>query len=112
MPAWALASAMWWATTSCRSRAIRIRSSATRRRASSSRVRSARSARRSIAASWARRLRTESPSAPGSSAQASTLIRSPIEPSGPKTSVVAVSSTAEATEARNEVVRSVRTARK
>ena len=44
-PACTLISAMWWATTSCSSRAMRSRSSATRRRASSSRVRSARSAR-------------------------------------------------------------------
>ena len=44
-PAWTLTSAMWCATTSCSSRAMRIRSSATRRLASSSRVRSARSAR-------------------------------------------------------------------
>ncbi|CAM5464654.1 hypothetical protein SVIOM74S_08795 [Streptomyces violarus] len=60
-PAWTLTRAMWWATTSCRSRAIRRRSSATRRRASSSRVRSARSARSRMAWTKARRLRTASP---------------------------------------------------
>ena len=40
-PAWTLIREMWWATTSCTSRAMRSRSSPTRRRASSSRLCSA-----------------------------------------------------------------------
>ncbi len=71
-PACTLTSAMWWATTSCSSRAIRIRSSATRRRASSSRVRSARSARSRIASTMARRVRTVSPMAAASAVHAKT----------------------------------------
>lgn len=52
---------MLWASRSCRSRAIRSRSSATRRAASSSRVRSARSARPTTAATYLRWMRTASP---------------------------------------------------
>lgn len=69
-PACTLTSAMWWATTSCSSRAMRSRSSATRRLASSSRVRSARTAHSSIAAMKARRLRTASPTAAAMPVQA------------------------------------------
>ncbi len=54
---------IWCATASCRSRAIRSRSSDTHRRASASLVRSARSALSVIASMYSRRDRAASPSA-------------------------------------------------
>ena len=54
---------MWWATTSCSSRAMRSRSSTTRRRASSSRDCSARRARSSTARTYSSRVRIASPTA-------------------------------------------------
>lgn len=110
-PAWTLTRAMWWATTSCRSRAIRRRSSATRRRASSSRVRSARSARSLIASMNARRLRTASPAAHASPVQASTPTFSWLyQGEDPATMAATVSTRAVSRPTRQVVGRSVREA--
>ncbi|OLB66114.1 MAG: hypothetical protein AUI10_03695 [Actinobacteria bacterium 13_2_20CM_2_72_6] len=62
--------ASWWPRTSCRSRAIRSRSSATRRRASCSRPSSARRARSSTSRVYARRVRDASPAATASAPSA------------------------------------------
>ena len=82
--AWTLIIAIECATTSCSSRAIRIRSASTRLRVSSSRACSARAARSDSAASHWRRAATYAPTAPAASSSGHIVaFGPPNQPNGP-----------------------------
>ena len=82
--AWTLIIAIECATTSCSSRAIRIRSASTRLRVSSSRACSARAARPDSAASHWRRVATYAPTAPAASNSGHIVaFGPPNQPNGP-----------------------------
>ena len=82
--AWTLIIAIECATTSCSSRAIRIRSASTRLRVSSSRACSTRAARSDSAASHWRRAATYAPTAPAASSSGHIVaFGPPNQPNGP-----------------------------